>query len=100
MIFFTIFLKKEDYHLEDVESTRAVIHQFIQELKELGSENLGNGRLMRKFFQSAVGFMAERSDHDMETLSLLDIEQAIHEIWRTEKIVGYENDKIIGFVHK
>lgn len=40
--------------------------------------------MMRKLFNSAVGYMVERIDNDMKTITLSDIEKAANEIIEAE----------------
>ncbi|UMZ73014.1 AAA family ATPase [Natranaerofaba carboxydovora] len=94
---FCSFVTHEDYVLEDKEKTKEIILKFLDKINKLGSENLGNGRLMRKTFKSAVGFMSEREDNDLQTINVWDVQNAVKEIERTEKMVSGEKEGKIGF---
>lgn len=87
---FRYFLQKEEYELEDIRQTEAAINQTLTKLKGMQKENLGNGRLMRKIFNTAIGYMSERDDHDYRTLKVADIEQALQEIVDTEGLISQE----------
>jgi hypothetical protein len=96
---FTYFLNNEDYVMENPYAANESIRKFVSELKLLRCENMGNGRLIRKLFKAAVGYMAEREDNDLRTLKPSDIDQAAAEILKAEKSVSNEtlNKNKIGF---
>jgi len=96
---FEHFAAGEEYVLEDAAACKEVILQGLGELKKLRAGNLGNGRLMRKWFNAAVGFMAEREDNDLRTLKISDVKQALQSLLEAERLVsgeGTETEKI-GF---
>jgi len=96
---FRWFLQKEDYRLENAEAAERAVRGFLDRLKDVPRETLGNGRLMRKLFQTAVQHMAERSDHDFRTIRTRDIELAAEELAFSEQLLYAENrnGRRIGF---
>lgn len=96
---FAYFLRKEDYVVENPIIANDSIRRFLSKITTLQSENIGNGRLIRKLFKTAVGFMAERDDNDLKTLKPSDIDQAAEEILNAERLVSQisNNQMKIGF---
>lgn len=97
---FEYLLGKEDFVLEDREIVFTLVSTFVDDIKHLGSENTGNGRLMRKLFKTAVGFMAQREDNDLKTITTGDIENAISEIKTAEILVVGEKTRQVGFTSR
>lgn len=97
---FTCFTSREDYELECPKKARNVIKEFLERIMKLPSSNMGNGRLVRRLFKTALGYMAEREDHDLRTLKAVDIENAANEIWKAESFVSGDGlwSRRIGFI--
>jgi len=77
-----------------------MIRDMLNRLKRMGASHLGNGRLMRKLFNTAVGHMAEREDNDLRTILTCDIEKAAADILASEQFVTDRkaHGERIGFV--
>ncbi len=94
---FNYLLNKEDYVVRNLKEAQNDVNKLINCLSGLESKNLGNGRLMRKLFKTAIGFMAERDDNDMRTIHAIDITKAVDEIIQAEMMTSGEQVNRIGF---
>ncbi|TBL80844.1 AAA family ATPase [Paenibacillus thalictri] len=96
---FAYFTNKEDYVLENAATAYETIRCFVNGIRTIRSENMGNGRLIRKLFKSAVGYMAEREDNDLRTLKTADMEKAAEELLGAERNIfnGAREKSRIGF---
>lgn len=96
---FTHFVHKEEYALDNPQAAAELIVHFAGEMNALCSDNLGNGRLMRKLFKTSVGYMAEREDHDLKLLKLADLQKAAEELKKAEMVVSQSKplSRKIGF---
>jgi len=96
---FTYLASNEQMKIENMDEAHHCIRRFMQRMADLPSANLGNGRLMRRLFKTAIGYMAERDDNDLQTLKTVDIERAEDEIWRAEHSIAKLSTSIgkIGF---
>lgn len=94
---FEYLLVKEEYNLGDKENATNTISQFVEDMNKLGSENLGNGRMMRRLFKSSVAHMAEREDNDLKTISDVDISKACSELMASEQLVSSQKRLTPGF---
>jgi len=96
---FTYFLDKEEYILENRAAANDSIRRFVSDIALLQSENMGNGRLIRRLFKTAIGYMAERENNDLRTLKPSDIDRAAAEILNAELSVSRASDQKmkIGF---
>ncbi len=94
---FTYFLEKEAYTLGDQETSTRLINAFLTRVRRLDPEKHGNGRLMRKLFKMCIAHMAERADNDMKTIAVSDIERAIADMDRVDRMLSAVGAKTIGF---
>ncbi|MGI2295653.1 AAA family ATPase [Paenibacillus sp. GXUN7292] len=96
---FTYLASNEQMKVESMDEAHHCIRRFMQRMADLPSANLGNGRLMRRLFKTAISYMAERDDNDLQTLKTVDIELAEDEIWRAEHSIAKPSTSIgkIGF---
>ena len=97
---FILFASREGYRLEDRAAAERAVMAGLNELKKLRADNLGNGRLMRKWFAAAVGYMAERENNDLRTITTGDIEHALADMLAAERFVSdvRGSSEKIGFV--
>jgi AAA+ superfamily predicted ATPase len=97
---FAWFAEREEYRIEDFAAAERMIRDMLNRLKRMGASHLGNGRLMRKLFNTAVGHMAEREDNDLRTILTCDIEKAAADILASEQFVTDRkaHGERIGFV--
>lgn len=95
---FAHFVSSEEFQLENFAACEKAIAKGLNELKQLRTDNLGNGRLMRKLFNTAVSYMAEREDNDLKTIKTSDIEKAVQEVLSTERLVSHDRGERVGFV--
>lgn len=93
---FRHFVEKEDFILFDEVKIEQEIESFLNKMKTLGESSLGNGRLMRKLFQSVLGYMSER-ENDLKTIMPNDVQKAVKELQKNEFILSDEMIRKIGF---
>jgi len=87
---FAYFMNKENYILDNPATADVAIRSFVNGIRTIQTENMGNGRLIRKLFKSTVGYMAEREDNDLRTLKTDDIENAAKELLDAERNISNE----------
>lgn len=91
------FVEKEEFMLSVKYPIEQEIASLLTQMHTLGNKSIGNGRLMRKLFQSSVGFMAER-ENDYKTILLEDVKKAVNELVSNElTILQDEGKRRIGF---
>lgn len=94
---FKYLLEKDNYKLKGETRIKKEVLRFIRQMNLYGDKNLGNGRLMRRLYHSAVGFKAERNPNEFELILLSDVKAAITQIISSEEMQLDQYDCVIGF---
>lgn len=97
---FNYMLKQENYHIDNYEKAKDIIFRFLNQLDKIQSKNLGNGRLMRKLFKTAVEYKAINNPSDFKTINVQDLELVAQAIIKSETLLNkvQETNKNIGFL--
>ncbi|MBP3038236.1 hypothetical protein J9303_01800 [Bacillaceae bacterium Marseille-Q3522] len=91
-------MKHADYTFTNKLAARKVIKSFLYEMSQLQESNLGNGRLMRKLFQTAISYKAERDEKEFNMMQTIDLQKAANEILQSERILSNQSHTNIGFI--